>query len=56
MKWGAVSERILYPRFESKQIKLSMIVCYAPTEQDDEENKITFYEALERTLSVRSII
>ena len=47
---SAVSERLMYARFDSKYIKMRVIVGYAPTEQDSEEAKEEFYEELEGIL------
>ena len=50
MEWNPVNERILYVRFNSKQVRLSVIVAYAPTEVDDNEEKELFYEQLESVI------
>ena len=47
LDWSAVSERLMYARFDSKYINMTVIVAYAPTEQDSEETKEEFYEELE---------
>lgn len=44
LEWNPISNRILYARFSSRHIKLSVVVCYAPT--DREEEKDAFYPEL----------
>ena len=47
MSYEKISERIMTIRFFAKQVKMSMIVVYAPTEDADECEKDTFYEQLQ---------
>ena len=42
--WKPVNDRIITARFHSKYTKLTIIVCYSPTEDVDKEEKERFYE------------
>ena len=44
------SDRLLSARFHSKYAKLTVIVCYAPTEDKEEEEKDSFYEELQKAV------
>ncbi|KAK2705055.1 hypothetical protein QYM36_017182 [Artemia franciscana] len=47
LKWTPINERILFARFATTQTKLSVIVCYAPTNGADDDVKDSFYETLQ---------
>ena len=42
-----INERIIYARFFSKYVKLSVIQVYAPTNNASEEDKESFHEQLQ---------
>ncbi|XP_061176934.1 craniofacial development protein 2-like [Saccostrea echinata] len=48
--WKPYSDRLLSARFHSKFAKLTVVVCYSPTEDKDEEEKDSFYEELQRAI------
>ena len=43
-EWEPVNERIIRARFYSKHIKLTVIQCYAPTNEASEDEKDSFYQ------------
>ena len=47
MEWKPISDRIIYARFFSKYVKLSIIQVYAPTNEANVEDKYNFYEQLQ---------
>ena len=46
LDWKSISDRLIKGRFNSKFAKLTVIACYAPTEDAEEEIKDEFYEQL----------
>ena len=42
LEWKPISERIIKARYNSVFAKLSVIVCYAPTDDAEDEEKDTF--------------
>jgi endonuclease/exonuclease/phosphatase family metal-dependent hydrolase len=50
LQWKPVNERLLYVRMNSKYAKLSVVVGYAPIDDAEEEEKDTFYDALQAVL------
>jgi hypothetical protein len=46
IEWKPFGPRLLKARFHSKYTKLTVLVCYAPTEDIDAEVKDTFYDQL----------
>ena len=49
LEWKPISPRLLKARFNSRYTKLSVIVCYAPIEDAEEEDKENFYNQLQAT-------
>ena len=49
MEREPVNERIIIARFFSKHIKLTVVQCFAPTNEASEEEKEAFYLALQDT-------
>ena len=47
MKWTPINERIIVARFASSQAKLTVVACYAPTNDADETSKDDFYNTLQ---------
>ncbi|XP_065576323.1 craniofacial development protein 2-like [Artemia franciscana] len=47
LKSTPINERILFARFATTHTKLSVIVCYAPTNEADDDVKDSFYETLQ---------
>ena len=47
IKWKPSGRKLLKARFNSKYTKLTVIVCYAPTEDAEEADKDAFYEQLQ---------
>ncbi|XP_064645936.1 craniofacial development protein 2-like [Lineus longissimus] len=50
LEWKPVSERLLYARLNSRYVKLSVLVNYAPTEVADDADKDDFYDGLQSTI------
>ena len=51
MEWIPVNSRIIVARFQSKIRNTTIIQCYAPTEDADENSKDEFYEQLQSTMA-----
>ena len=47
MKWTPINERIIVARFAGSQAKLTVVACYAPTNDADETSKDDFYNTLQ---------
>ena len=47
--WKPVNERLMSARFRGKYTNLSIIVCYAPTNDADQNTKEIFYNQLQDT-------
>ena len=48
LEWEPISDRIMKARFNSKNCKLTIILCYAPTNESDKEDKEDWYEQLQQ--------
>jgi hypothetical protein len=48
--WNAVSDRIITARFRSRARTITVVQCYAPTNEADSQSKDNFYELLSATL------
>ena len=46
-EWRAVNSRLLLAKFKSRQCNMSIIVCYAPTNDSPEERKDEYYEEMQ---------
>ncbi|CAH8432908.1 unnamed protein product [Heterobilharzia americana] len=56
MQWGPISScRIMTARFNSKGRKVTIIQCYAPTNNAEQEKKEEFYRQLQSTLDKTSV-
>ena len=51
IEWEPISDRLIRARFDSKYCKLTIIQCYAPTNQAEDESKDEWYEQLQRAVS-----
>ncbi|XP_065565936.1 craniofacial development protein 2-like [Artemia franciscana] len=51
LKWTPISPRILVARFTGRQAKLSVVVCYAPTNVAEVETKKEFYHSLQTVVN-----
>ena len=50
LEWKPINDRFLKARFNSKFVKMTVIVCYAPTEDAEEEITDEFYDQLEEAI------
>ena len=46
-EWEPISERIIRATFNSRHMKLTILQCYAPTNEATDEEKDCFYEQLQ---------
>ncbi|XP_068246788.1 craniofacial development protein 2-like [Palaemon carinicauda] len=49
-EWRDVNTRLLLTKFKSKQCTMSIIVCYAPTNDSPEERKDEYFEQLQMVI------
>jgi len=50
LEWNPISERIITARIQTKLRKMSIVQCYAPTENAELDEKEAFYSLLDKTL------
>jgi exonuclease III len=50
LEWNPISERIITARIQTKLRKMSIVKCYAPTENAELDEKEAFYSLLDKTL------
>ena len=53
LEWKPVNDRLMKVRSNSKFAKLTIIACYAPTEEADEEERDELYEHLKEEIGTR---
>ena len=51
IEWDPISPRLIKARFFSKYCKLTILQCYAPTNEADSEEKADWYEQLQSIVS-----
>ena len=49
-EWEPINSRIIRARVYSKFVKTTVLQCYAPTEQAEEEDKEDFYRCLQQQI------
>jgi hypothetical protein len=49
-EWNPISERIITARVKTKHRKMTIIQCYAPTEDGEADEEESFYSLLDKTL------
>ena len=49
-EWEPVDERIMYARLKSSHGNMSILVCYAPTNEADDNRKDSFYTKLQEVI------
>ena len=53
-EWTPINERLMTARFITSHAKVSIVPCYAPTNEHDDADKDAFYQH-SRTWSTRSL-
>ena len=51
MEWEPINERLIKAGFNSKYCKLTIIQCYAPTNDSEDETKEEWYDQLQAAMS-----
>ncbi|XP_071142032.1 craniofacial development protein 2-like [Mytilus edulis] len=51
IEWKPITERLMYARFHTTTIKISVITVYAPTNDATDETKESFIEQLDRVIA-----
>ena len=51
MEWEPINERLIKTRFNSKYCKLTIIQCYAPTNDSEDDMKEEWYDQLQAAVS-----
>jgi len=51
LEWEPISDRIMKAPFNSKHCKLTIILCYAPTNESDKDDKEDWYEQLQKAVA-----
>ncbi|KAK2727976.1 hypothetical protein QYM36_008450 [Artemia franciscana] len=46
-KWTPINERIITAQFTGKNVKLTLVACYAPTNDADDVTKDSFFNTLQ---------
>lgn len=50
LEWKPIDDRIIKARYNSAFAKLTVIVCYAPTEDSEDDEKNNFYQNLQKKI------
>ena len=50
MEWKPINSRLMKIRMKGKHINITIIQCYAPTNNSEKESKDAFYDQLQAKL------